>query len=192
MAERESVPEGKDGEHGVRRISVVLLQKNLLVRENPQKTGCFRPLATLLFILLNENEYTKNIKDCSDYFGSNQDKISEFVFKYFEIESLLAKKFPCVKVNKNSRYSTINPNKILKKFGWRQELVKNVFWGKDDREVKSCRLLRNEIVHNFNQRLKAFQEVVERHDSLINDTNELEKLILAEEKKPPKSTTKKH
>ena len=54
MAERESVPEGKDGEHGVRRIPVVLLQKNLLVRENPQKTGCFRPLATLLFILLLE------------------------------------------------------------------------------------------------------------------------------------------
>ena len=52
MAERESVPEGKDGEHGVRRIPVVLLRKNLLVRENPQKTGCFRPLATLLFILL--------------------------------------------------------------------------------------------------------------------------------------------
>ena len=52
VAERESVPEGKDGEHGVRRIPVVLLQKNLLVRENPQKTGCFRPLATLLFILL--------------------------------------------------------------------------------------------------------------------------------------------
>ena len=54
VAERESVPEGKDGEHGVRRIPVVLLQKNLLVRENPQKTGCFRPLATLLFILLNK------------------------------------------------------------------------------------------------------------------------------------------
>ena len=32
MAERESVPEGKDGEHGVRQIPVVLLQKNLLVR----------------------------------------------------------------------------------------------------------------------------------------------------------------
>ena len=52
MAERESVPEGKEGEHGVRQIPVVLLQKNLLVRENPQKTGCFHPLATLLFILL--------------------------------------------------------------------------------------------------------------------------------------------
>ena len=52
MAERESVPEGKDGEHGVRQIPVILLQKNLLVRENPQKTGGFRPLATLLFILL--------------------------------------------------------------------------------------------------------------------------------------------
>ena len=39
-------------EHGIRRIPVVFLQKNLLVRENPQKTGCFRPLATLLFILL--------------------------------------------------------------------------------------------------------------------------------------------
>ena len=55
MAERESVPVGKDGEHGVRRIPVVLLQKNLLVRENPQKTGCFRSLATLLFILLKDN-----------------------------------------------------------------------------------------------------------------------------------------
>ena len=55
MAEREGVPEGKDGEHGVRQIPVVLLQKNLLVRENPQKTGCFRPLATLLFILLKDN-----------------------------------------------------------------------------------------------------------------------------------------
>ena len=43
----------KMGEHGVRRIPVVLLQKNLLVRENPQKTGCFRPLAILLFILLS-------------------------------------------------------------------------------------------------------------------------------------------
>ena len=42
----------KMGEHGVRQIPVVLLQKNLLIRENPQKTGCFRPLATLLFILL--------------------------------------------------------------------------------------------------------------------------------------------
>ena len=52
MAERESVPEGKDGEHGVRQIPVVLLQKNLLVRENPRKTGYFCPLATLLFILL--------------------------------------------------------------------------------------------------------------------------------------------
>ena len=39
-------------EHGIRRIPVVLLRKNLPVRENPQKTGCFRPLAILLFILL--------------------------------------------------------------------------------------------------------------------------------------------
>lgn len=53
MAGRESVPEGKDGEHGVRQIPVVLLQKNLLVRENPP--GCFRSLTTLLFILLKDN-----------------------------------------------------------------------------------------------------------------------------------------
>lgn len=139
----------------------------------------------------NENEYIKKIKDCSDYFGSNQDKISEFVFKYFEIESLLVKKFDFVKVNEKSKYSTINTTK-LKKFGWRQELVENVFSRQYSRKVKSCRWLRNKIVHDFNQRLKAFQEVVERHDSLINDMNELEKLILAEEKKPPKSTTKKH
>lgn len=140
----------------------------------------------------NTNEYTKIIKDCSDYFASNKDKISEFVFKYFEIESLLAKKFPCVKGKGNSKHSTVDTNKILNKFGWRKELIKNVFWGKYDKRVKSCRLLRNEIVHNFNKRLKAFQEVVERHDSLINDMNELEKLILAEEiKKPEKRTIKK-
>ena len=63
MAERESVPEGKDGEHGVRQIPVVLLQKNLLVRENPQKTGCFRPLATLLFILLIRLISEKTLKN---------------------------------------------------------------------------------------------------------------------------------
>ena len=55
MAGREGVPERKDGKRGIRRIPVVLLQKNLLVRENPQKTGCFRSLATLLFILLKDN-----------------------------------------------------------------------------------------------------------------------------------------
>lgn len=142
----------------------------------------------------NTNEYTKIIKDCSDYFASNKDKISEFVFKYFEIESLLAIKFPCVKRKKTSKLSSIDTNEILKKFGWREELVKNVFWGNGACEVKSCRLLRNEIVHNFNERLTAFQEVVERHDSLINDMNELEKLILAEEikKSPRKRTAKKH
>ena len=32
VAGREGVPEGKDGEHGVRQIPVVLLRKNLLVR----------------------------------------------------------------------------------------------------------------------------------------------------------------
>ena len=53
--DEDRVPEGKDGKRGIRRIPVVLLQKNLLVRENPQKTGCFRSLATLLFILLKDN-----------------------------------------------------------------------------------------------------------------------------------------
>lgn len=143
---------------------------------------------------INTNEYTKIIKDCSDYFATNKDKISEFAFKYFEIESLLAKKFPCVKVNEKSKHSTIDTNKILNKFGWCKELVKNVFWGSGGRKVKSCRLLRNKMVHNFNERLKAFQEVVERYDSLINDMNELEKLILAEEIKEAsrKRAAKKH
>ena len=61
MAGRESVPGGKDGEHGVRRIPVVLLRKNLPVRENPQKTGCFRPLATLLFILLKRFQQIRTL-----------------------------------------------------------------------------------------------------------------------------------
>ena len=75
MAEQESVPEGKDGEHGVRRIPVVLLQKNLLVRENPQKTGCFRPLATLLFILL----YFLNNDECVPTRYNSKTRTSSFI-----------------------------------------------------------------------------------------------------------------
>ena len=45
VAERESFPEGKDGEHGGRQIPVVLLQKNLLARKNPSEDGMFSPFS---------------------------------------------------------------------------------------------------------------------------------------------------
>ena len=41
VAERKSVPEGKDGEPGVRQIPVVLLQKNLLVRKTLTRQDVF-------------------------------------------------------------------------------------------------------------------------------------------------------
>ena len=61
LAIGEGVPQGKRTRTVICRIHAVLLRKVLPVRETPQKTGGFRPLATLLFILLISDTGGSNI-----------------------------------------------------------------------------------------------------------------------------------
>jgi len=51
LAVGEGVPQGEGTRAVICRIHVTFLQKDLPLRENPQKTGGLRPSGTLLFIL---------------------------------------------------------------------------------------------------------------------------------------------
>lgn len=125
------------------------------------------------------SEVKKYINEYELLYIDNKDKIHLFLKLYFELESIILYLHSDIKTNPNSRTSSIDTKKLKKKGIIPNEVVDIVFFGNYSKDKNlSCRILRNEIVHNIKKRKRAMEDVINRYEFLIEKMNVVKNILL--------------
>ena len=101
---------------------------------------------------------------CEGYFKIHSEKISTFLFTYFQIESYLT----LIKPSLTKPNGTLDTEKLKKRFSFLdRDYIQKIFGEHKVKNIEPLRKHRNRIVHRLNERFESMNYVVENYSSII-------------------------